>query len=67
MRRRRSGAVSSAVDQMQGRGILPSFVENAIHYGVWTAGSEAGTFQHVFEGVQVITNEAGRMITVIPR
>jgi hypothetical protein len=56
-----------AIDQMQGRGIMPSVVENAIQNGVRTAGSEAGTFQHVFEGVRVITNEAGRVITVIPR
>ena len=56
-----------AIDQMQGRGIMPSVVENVIQNGVRTAGSEAGTFQHVFEGVRVITNEAGRVITVIPR
>ena len=54
-----------AIDQMQGRGIMPSVVENAIRNGVRTAGSEAGTFRHVFEGVRVITNEAGRVITVI--
>ena len=56
-----------AIDEMQGRGIMPSVVENAIQNGVRTAGSEAGTFQHVLEGVRVITNQAGGVITVIPR
>jgi|GEM_PF-6642843 len=46
---------------------MPSVVENAIQNGVRTAGSEPGTFQHVFEGVKVITNEGGRVITVSPR
>ncbi len=38
-----------------------------IQHGASTPGNQAGTFQHVFEGVRVITNEAGGVITVIPR
>jgi hypothetical protein len=56
-----------ALDQMQSRGFTPTVVENAIQHGARTPGNQAGTFQHVFEGVRVITNEAGGVITVIPR
>jgi RHS repeat-associated protein len=56
-----------ALDQMQSRGFTPTVVENAIQNGVRTAGNQPGTFQHVVEGVRVITNEAGGVITVIPR
>jgi len=56
-----------ALDQMQSRGFTPTIVENAIQNGVRTAGNQPGTFQHVVEGVRVITNQAGSVITVIPR
>ena len=56
-----------ALDQMQGRGFTPTIVENAIHRGVRTPGNQPGTFQHVLDGVRVITNESGHVITVIPR
>jgi hypothetical protein len=52
---------------MQGRGFTPTVVENAIQSGVRSVGNQPGTFQHVFEGVKVITNESGGVITVIPR
>lgn len=44
---------------MQSRGFTPTVEENAIPHGARTAGNQAGAFQHVFEGVRVITNEAG--------
>jgi hypothetical protein len=36
-----------AFDQMQGRGITPTVVENAIQRGVRKPGSNVGTFQHI--------------------
>jgi hypothetical protein len=56
-----------ALDQMQSRGFTPSVVENAIQNEVRSAGHQPGTFPHVFEGVRVITNESGGVITIIPR
>jgi hypothetical protein len=32
-----------------------------------TAGKAPGTFEHLFEGVKVITNANGGVITVIPK
>ena len=56
-----------ALDQMQSRGIMPTVVENAIINGTKTVGNKPGTFQYLYEGVQAITNEAGGVITVIPK
>lgn len=47
--------------------MLAMAIENAIQNGARKAGNQPGTFQHAFEGVRVITNEAGGVITVIPR
>jgi hypothetical protein len=58
---------SHALDQMQSRGFTPMVVENAIRHGARSAGNQPGTFQHIFEGVKVITSETGRVITVIPQ
>jgi hypothetical protein len=48
-----------ALDQMQGRGFTPTVVENALRNGARSAGNQPGTFQHIADGVKVITNEAG--------
>jgi len=56
-----------ALDQMQARGFVPTVVENTIQNGARSAGNQPGTFQHVADGVKVITNETGGVITVIPR
>jgi hypothetical protein len=56
-----------ALDQMQSRGFTPTIVENAVQNGIRSAGNQPGTFQHIADGVKVITNEAGGVITVIPR
>ncbi|MET0413757.1 MAG: RHS repeat-associated core domain-containing protein, partial [Polyangiaceae bacterium] len=56
-----------ALDQMQSRGFTPTAVENAIQHGVTTPGNRAGTFQHLFDDIRVITNKDGGVITVIPR
>jgi RHS repeat-associated protein len=56
-----------ALDQMQGRGIMPSVVENTIKNGVATAGNTIGTFAYTYDTVKVIVNAAGDVVTVIPR
>lgn len=54
-----------SLDRMQGRGIPPSAVENAIRNGARAAGKAEGTTVHTGPGVTVITNSSGRVITVI--
>ena len=54
-----------SLDRMQGRGVTPSVVENAIQNGTRSAGNAPGTFIHAGDRVTVITNSAGRVITVI--
>jgi hypothetical protein len=56
-----------ALDQMQSRGFTPTVVENAIQNGARSAGNKADSFQYLFDGVKVITNGAGDVVTVIPR
>jgi hypothetical protein len=56
-----------ALDQMQSRGIMPSVVENAIQQGTKSAGNTVGTTVHSFENVKIVTNQAGEVITVIPK
>jgi hypothetical protein len=55
-----------ALDQMQGRGVPPSAVEEAINYGNPTA-SRGSTMQYldIQNGVKVVTNSQGKVITVI--
>lgn len=58
-----------AIDQMQGRGIPPSVVENTIQYGQPFPGNRPGTtgFYDPVNNVRVITNSTtGNVITVIP-
>jgi hypothetical protein len=54
-----------AFDQMQGRGITPSAVQDAIENGTVVPGNQPDTFVHQGNnGVTVVTNTAGRVITV---
>ena len=56
------------LDRMQGRGIPPSAVEEAIQNGKSSPGNQPGTTVHTgWDGVTVVTGEGGRVITVIPR
>jgi hypothetical protein len=52
---------------MQGCGFTPTGAENAIQNGARSPGNQPGTFQHLYEGLKVIVNEAGDVVTVIPR
>lgn len=57
-----------AIDQMQGRGIPPSVVQNTIQYGA-VYPTKAGTMGYYdsINNVRVITNStSGRVVTVIP-
>ena len=57
-----------ALDQMQGRGVPPSAVEDAIQNGSSSPGNRSGTTDHRGEnGVKVITGSGGQVITVIPQ
>ncbi|QED84431.1 hypothetical protein PSYTB_12485 [Pseudomonas amygdali pv. tabaci str. ATCC 11528] len=56
------------MDRMQGRGVPPSAVEDAIQNGKSSSGNTPGTTVHVgSNGVTVVTNSGGRVITVIPK
>ena len=54
-----------ALDQMQGRGVTPTVVENAIQNGARSPGNRPGTYQHSSDGVRVITNSSGDVVTVV--
>jgi hypothetical protein len=56
-----------ALDQMQARGFVPSVVEGAIANGARVAGNRPGTWQYVVDGVKVIVNGAGDVVTVVPQ
>lgn len=57
-----------AVDRMQGRGVPPSVVEDAVRNGKAEPGNRPGTTVHTGEsGVRVVTNQDGKVITVITR
>jgi RHS repeat-associated protein len=55
-----------AFDRMQGRGIMPSVVKDAIQNGAKTAGRD-GTTIYTNSQVKVIVNSAGKVVTVYPR
>ncbi len=64
MGRRYSG---HALDQMQNRGLMPLVVEDAIQTGVRTAGRNGTSiFYNSVNGVRVILNQGGDVVTVIP-
>jgi hypothetical protein len=57
-----------ALDRMQGRGIPPSAVEDAIQNGQASPGNQAGTTVYTGNnGVTAVTGENGQVITVIPK
>lgn len=57
-----------SLDRMQGRGVPPSAVEDAIRNGTSVAGNTPGTTVHTgSNGVTVVTGGNGQVITVIPR
>ena len=57
-----------ALDQMQGRGLVPSVVENAINNPVKvTNGNTPGTKVSYSGEVKVITNQNGKVVTVMPK
>jgi RHS repeat-associated protein len=55
-----------AIDRMQGRGVPPSAVEDAIQNGGSLPGRELGTTVHEGDGVTVVTGPNGQVITVRP-
>ncbi len=57
-----------ALDRMQGRGVPPSAVEDAIQNGQSAPGNTPGTTVHTGQnGVTVVTGAGGQVITVIPK
>lgn len=56
-----------ALDRMQGRGVPPSAVENAIQNGTRSPGNTPGSTVHTdsVNGVRVVTNSDGRVVTVV--
>jgi hypothetical protein len=54
-----------AADQMQGRGITPTSVEETIRNGQASPGNNAGETEHIANGVKVVTGADGQVITVI--
>lgn len=55
-----------ALDRMQGRGVTPTAVEEAIGNGEQGEGNKPGTATHTDSqnGVQVVTNDDGKVVTV---
>jgi hypothetical protein len=58
-----------ALDQMQGRGVMPSVVEDTINYGEASPGNRPGTtvYSSGENRVSVVVNSSGRVITVITK
>ena len=57
-----------ALDRMQGRGVPPSVVGDAIQNGTPSPGNKPGTTVHTgTNGVSVVTGNGGRVVTVITR
>jgi len=58
--------IGHAADQMQGRGITPSAVEETIRNGQTSPGRNPGETEHIgTNGVKVVTGADGQVITVI--
>jgi RHS repeat-associated protein len=55
-----------ALDQMQGRGIVPSVVDDTIRRGAVAAGRGGATI-HTTEQLRVVVSSDGRVITVMPQ
>jgi hypothetical protein len=59
--------IGHAADQMQARGVPPSAVEDAIQNGMARPGNKPGRTLHIgVDGVKVVTDSDGQVITVIP-
>jgi RHS repeat-associated protein len=57
-----------ALDRMQGRGIMPSVVEDVIKNPLKIElGNKPNTWKYIGDGLNVIINQAGKVITVIPQ
>jgi hypothetical protein len=57
-----------ALDQMQGRGVTPSMVEEVINNSIKSiAGNTPNTIVHYGSGLKVVVNLFGDVITVIPQ
>jgi hypothetical protein len=56
-----------ALDQMQGRGAVPSVVEDTIRNGTQSPGNLPNTIKHSTSQMDVVTNPNGDVITVIVR
>ncbi len=56
-----------ALDQMQGRGVTPTPVENAIQNGTPAPGNTPGTTVYTGDGVAAVTGSNGQVITVITK
>lgn len=55
-----------ALDQMQGRGLTPSVVEDTIQTGASSPG-KGSTIDYVTDQAKVVTNEAGDVVTAWPK
>jgi RHS repeat-associated protein len=53
-----------AFDGMQEAGLTPTVVEEVIANGATSAGSSPGTTAHAAQGVTVVTNPSGKVVTV---
>ena len=49
---------------MYERGITPTVVENAVKSGKKSALQPNRTFDHIYDNVKVVVNEAGDVVTV---
>ncbi|HTV54196.1 MAG TPA: RHS repeat-associated core domain-containing protein [Terriglobia bacterium] len=56
-----------ALDQMQGRGLVPSVVEDTISTGSKTMGNTPGTTVYTTSQAKVVLNSQGNVITAIPQ
>jgi RHS repeat-associated protein len=55
-----------AIDEMQSSGIVPSMVEETITNGTASPGNTSGTTVHTLDGLKVVTNSGGGVITATP-
>lgn len=56
-----------ALDQMQGRGLVPSVVEDTISTGVESPGNKPGTTVFTTDQARVIVNNTGAVVSAYPR
>jgi RHS repeat-associated protein len=56
-----------ALDQMQGRGLMPSVIEDTIKTGTASPGNTAGTTVYATGQARVVVNSAGDVVTAMPK